>query len=315
MDDGSKDNCPRIIDEYAKKDNRIIVIHKENGGYGNACNAGFSHVRGEYIAILEPDDFIDLNMYEELYKKAKENDCDIVKSSFYIYYDINGKKPKNEKQIWYSEENNWKIPDSVFTINDHPEFFSFHPSVWSCIYSRYFFEKHKIKMEEIPGAGWADNLFQIQTFCFADRISYIDNAFYHWRMIYRDDAKNLNDSTIPFLRTRTIHKWLRDNDIINENIWACLYKREIEYMNIVFRTIKFKQLPSLKPLFMEMVNDINPAIVKRNIYIKPSECRVYYQFYHYYYYYYCYLFKRVIYRKWDLIKKCGKIIIFMDKVK
>ena len=83
IDDGGKDNCPQIIDEYAKKDNRIIAIHKQNGGYGQTCNLGLSKITGEYIAILEPDDYNDSKMYEDLYNIAIKYDSDIVKSCFY----------------------------------------------------------------------------------------------------------------------------------------------------------------------------------------------------------------------------------------
>ena len=81
VDDGSTDNSGKIIDEYATKDKRIVVIHKANGGYGHSCNKGLDKVRGEYTAILEPDDFVDEHMYEDLYNYAKQYDVDIVKAN------------------------------------------------------------------------------------------------------------------------------------------------------------------------------------------------------------------------------------------
>ena len=96
IDDGGKDNCPRIIDEYAKKDSRIVAIHKENGGYGQTCNVGLERAHGEYISIVEPDDYIDKNMYEDLYKLAKKNDTDIVKSDFYKNIQCENKKQCNK---------------------------------------------------------------------------------------------------------------------------------------------------------------------------------------------------------------------------
>ena len=83
IDDGGKDNCPQIIDEYAQKDNRIIAIHKQNGGYGQTCNVGLERATGEYVAIVEPDDYIDSKMYEDLYNIACKFNSDIVKSCFY----------------------------------------------------------------------------------------------------------------------------------------------------------------------------------------------------------------------------------------
>ena len=73
VDDGSTDNSGKILDEYAAKDSRIKVIHKENGGYGKAMNVGIDNATGEYIGIVEPDDYIEFDMYETLYINAKKN--------------------------------------------------------------------------------------------------------------------------------------------------------------------------------------------------------------------------------------------------
>ena len=82
VDDGSTDNSPLILAEYAIKDSRIKVITKQNFGYGNTMNIGISHAQGEYLGIVESDDYIDEYMYEILYKTAKQNDLDIAKSLF-----------------------------------------------------------------------------------------------------------------------------------------------------------------------------------------------------------------------------------------
>ena len=67
VDDGSTDSCPEILDEYANLDHRIKVIHKTNAGYGHAVNTGFAYAKGEYIGIVESDDYILPEMYETLY--------------------------------------------------------------------------------------------------------------------------------------------------------------------------------------------------------------------------------------------------------
>ena len=86
VDDGSTDSSGEILDQYAAKDKRVRVIHKKNTGYGNSMNIGFAAATGEYIGIVESDDFAELNMFETLYKVAHKNDLDVVKSSFYFYY-------------------------------------------------------------------------------------------------------------------------------------------------------------------------------------------------------------------------------------
>lgn len=78
VDDGSPDNCGRIIDEYANKHSNIIAVHQENGGLSNARNAGMAKATGEYIGFLDPDDFAEPEMFEKMYYSAKENDSDLV---------------------------------------------------------------------------------------------------------------------------------------------------------------------------------------------------------------------------------------------
>ena len=72
VDDGSPDNCPKICDDYAKKDNRVIVIHKENGGISSARNAGLDYVfansNSDYISFIDDDDYVDKIFLETLFK-------------------------------------------------------------------------------------------------------------------------------------------------------------------------------------------------------------------------------------------------------
>lgn len=78
VDDGSPDRCPQICDEYAKKDGRIKVLHKENGGLSDARNAGIEIATGKYIAFVDSDDYVAPDMYEKLYKLIESNDCDMA---------------------------------------------------------------------------------------------------------------------------------------------------------------------------------------------------------------------------------------------
>lgn len=77
VDDGSPDNSGKICDEYAKKDNRIRVIHKENGGVSSARNVGLDNAKGEYIAFVDSDDIVDKKYLELMYKRIVETDSDM----------------------------------------------------------------------------------------------------------------------------------------------------------------------------------------------------------------------------------------------
>lgn len=78
VDDGSPDNCPEICDDYAKKDYRVKVIHKQNGGVSSARNAGLDIASGEYVAFVDSDDYLDANMYQMMMDTADKYNCDIV---------------------------------------------------------------------------------------------------------------------------------------------------------------------------------------------------------------------------------------------
>lgn len=86
VDDGSKDNSGTLCDEYAKKDSRIKVIHKENGGLSDARNVGTSQAKGNWIFYLDSDDWIVPNAIEVLFQYAIQNGCDAVQGGLYYAY-------------------------------------------------------------------------------------------------------------------------------------------------------------------------------------------------------------------------------------
>lgn len=78
VDDGSPDNCPEMCDEWAKKDDRIVVVHKENEGASYARNTGIELSKGEYIAFVDSDDYVDKNMYDDMVMTADRYNCDMI---------------------------------------------------------------------------------------------------------------------------------------------------------------------------------------------------------------------------------------------
>ena len=85
VDDGSPDNCGKICDEYAKKDNRIKVIHKPNGGLSDARNHGIDVANGEWLMFIDSDDWIEPNMAEKLLHSALNNKADLAISSVILF--------------------------------------------------------------------------------------------------------------------------------------------------------------------------------------------------------------------------------------
>lgn len=99
IDDGSTDNSAEIIKEYTKKYSNMKYYYKENGGLSDARNYGMAYATGTYIAFLDSDDYIAVNTYEKMYKRAKKDDSDMVECNFYWVY---GDKEKKDIGVHYS---------------------------------------------------------------------------------------------------------------------------------------------------------------------------------------------------------------------
>ncbi len=94
VDDGSTDNSGRICDDYKKKDNRILVIHKANGGLSCARNAGTAIANGDYITYIDSDDYVSKDYLYTLARLQKENDADIVVTGIAMFDE--GKQPNED---------------------------------------------------------------------------------------------------------------------------------------------------------------------------------------------------------------------------
>lgn len=179
VDDGSKDRCPEIVDEYAKKDSRVVAVHQPNGGYGRAVNHGIELARGEYIGIVESDDWIEPDMYSTLYAKAKKYDVDVVKSNFYGYI---AKTNTNTKVIVIPTEDEKK----VICPRQFQRIFWSMPCIWAAIYKKDFLYNNHIMFLETPGASYQDTSFNFKVWAMSEKVYLFSDAFLH----YRQDNEN-----------------------------------------------------------------------------------------------------------------------------
>ena len=179
VNDGSTDGSWNILESYAAKDSRVKIIDKENAGYGNSMNIGIAHASGEYIGIVESDDFIELNMFEVLYSKAIKSKVEVVKSNFWLYW---SDPEKNKLFEYFSREECGK----VIIPREHPSFYNRKPSIWSAIYQREFLSTNHITFLETPGASFQDTSFTFKVYSCATRMLCVYDAFLH----YRQDNEN-----------------------------------------------------------------------------------------------------------------------------
>ena len=175
VDDGSPDNCPQMCDEWAKNDERIKVIHKENGGLSTARNAGLDICSGEYISFIDSDDYIHKDMYINMLEDLKRTDSDIVKCGRYI--DSDGKISENRVLDSEKEYNHDEILDCFFYHKD-----DFCSGVWDKLY----------KAELFKGIRFPDGLNSEDYYIYgviynrANKLYYNNKYYYYYRI--REDS-------------------------------------------------------------------------------------------------------------------------------
>lgn len=175
VNDGSKDNSLDIVKKWAKGDDRFVIIDKVNEGYGVAMNTGMAKATGEYIGILEPDDYVPLGMYEDLYNVASENDLDLVRADYYRFIT---QDDGSMVMKYYHLNKDGKYYNEVLDPSSMPELIRCKQNTWAGIYKRSFLEEHGIRHNTTPGASFQDNGFFWQTYTSAKRAMHIDRPYY-----------------------------------------------------------------------------------------------------------------------------------------
>ena len=171
INDGSTDKTPQILDEYLFKDKRIKVINKANSGYGATMNVGLDNATGDYIGILEPDDFVKNTMFEDLYNLAEKNNSDMIKSDFYYYTTLN----KSARQAGLIKKKN---TNKILSVKDDIFMLKLPPSIWSAIYKRSFLNENNIRFLETAGASFQDTSFAFKTLATAEKLMFTPTANY-----------------------------------------------------------------------------------------------------------------------------------------
>lgn len=184
VDDGSPDNCPVMCDDYAKRDERIRVIHKKNGGLGFARNSGLEIATGEFIAFVDSDDYIAPNMYENLYVTAKEYNLDTVYCNINFYDNENVITPRYEVKTptFFIGKEDVKI-FLLDMIGPKPQYnrnVKYLMSACRVIYSRRLIEEHNIKFCSEKKNISEDIIFHLEYLPKANKIGFLPEAFYYY---------------------------------------------------------------------------------------------------------------------------------------
>lgn len=178
IDAGSEDGTLDILQEYANKDDRIRLIHSEKRSYGYQVNMGIRMASGEYIGIVETDDFIEPDMYMTLYECAAKSGVDYVRGRGKFYREIaEGMTMERLIRCPIADVNMF---GTVLDPREHPEFVYSDRFLWLGLYRADF--ARTLRLNETPGAAYQDIGFMLQVHSKARKAVYVNREVYHYRL-------------------------------------------------------------------------------------------------------------------------------------
>lgn len=170
INDGSTDDSLSILEEYKSKDSRIVIITQENKGLAATRNVGIENAKGEYLAFVDSDDWINAKFSECLYNSAKENNCDIAVGNIMRVPN----KGKATPFLQYENTQIYEDTNSKFEICDIPKMCY----VWNRIYKRDQILKYNIRF--IEGKVYEDVIFSHKALFYLDKLITVPDAIYYY---------------------------------------------------------------------------------------------------------------------------------------
>lgn len=227
INDGSTDNSLDILETYAKNDKRIKIISKENGGLGAARNIGLKNSSGEFISFIDSDDFIELNMLEELYNNAISNQSDVVVFKFACFNEDSSKLDYSIQGFDF---------DNIFNDVDFDNFtFDYHNikkyvlnasfATWTKLYNREYLFNNNFEFDE--NIVFEDVPFHIKVILNTNKISFSPNFFYCYRHNPNSLVNTSENGFDIFKIIDIVENYLKDNYYFGE------FKNEFDHFKIV----------------------------------------------------------------------------------
>ncbi len=227
VDAGSTDGTYEIISRFVNRDKRIKLVHSDVKSYGYQMNLGIANACGDYIGIVETDDYVEPDMFEKMYSYASANDVDFVKGGFKQFVEMRGEKivivPLSivnapgyfNRKINLGEDKTARFIDPVH--------------IWSGLYSREFLNKSGIKFNETPGASFQDTSFSLLVGVMAESCMYVEEAFYNYR-IDNDNSSVKSDTKIDYVMKEYayIDNFLKDKGLTDKGLIEEINKKKIE---------------------------------------------------------------------------------------
>ena len=273
VDDGSPDSCPAICDEYAEKDSRVKVVHRQNGGLSAARNSGIKIAAGKYISFIDSDDFIQPVYIEQLYLTAEASGSSLSVASYSHEEDQLDSQLKTEFKIYSDEE-------ALKEILIERDFFT---SACDKLYLTKLFDSIKFPEGEI----YEDYAVMPMLFNEAKKISYVNSKLYYYRRNYESITKSgFNEKHMQYFKTaEKVNEYIKNNypeqlnNAINRdtNMAIAFYRKisQSDYSNSDITTDLIKRIRNGLRLY---INSAYPLIKKLTaivISVSPSAAKLF----------------------------------------
>lgn len=280
VDDGSPDNCPAICDDYARIDNRVKVIHKQNGGQGEARNYGIETAQGEYLLFVDSDDYIAHDTVEILVNKAKKYDVDMVVFDYLAVDD--------QQNIVYKSSSNFQ-KEKIYNSKTDKEIVVANPSPVTQLYKKSIFDDPEMRFAS--HVIYEDLRLMPKLFHKAKRIVYADSKpLYYYLQRSNSSMRNGNiekTKSHRIMAIKDILDYFKEKNITNdykeELDWICIFhgfflpSREILHFDGDYSS-------AIKELYEEMSKYVSKPL--KNKYLKTLTKKERLIFYCIYYGYY-----------------------------
>jgi len=239
VDDASTDNTEEIVKIFAKKDYRIKYIkHKENKRRGGARNTGLNYATGEYIGWVDADDWVSFDMFEKMYKKAKQYDCDIVQVNYFTVTTDGIKKP-----IIYFTEDIIHENETIFESTILKTKKGLFAGLCNKIYKRSLFENNKIRF---PITYHEDGPVNMRLAFYAKKMYSLKEPLYYYLQHNNNTSDEVTYKSIEeiFIATKTMYDFLIEKKLFE--------KYKVDFLNdTFFRRVILTKLAGILNLYRE----------------------------------------------------------------
>ncbi len=226
VDDGTKDRSGEICDEYAAKDSRLRVFHKENGGVPSARNMAMEYVKGKYMYFMDSDDWTEPTMLEDMYRLAEENNAQLVVTGYYIdtYYsgtDCYTQEQSQPDQVFASQQ---EFRENAYRLFDHNLLYT----PWNKLYLSSYIQEHNLRF---PQTFWDDFPFNLSVLKNVEKVVVSSQKYYHF-IRARAESETAKYQPKMYQKREEEHGWLvdlyRDWGIDDANSREFLARRYVE---------------------------------------------------------------------------------------